>query len=190
MTYENEIFENVNLFDECEDKKFINCRFIGCIAEGAMISGCLFNQCHFEKCRIVSPKIRNCELNCATFENCSIIGVNFGELKGVGRFTLPIAKLSGCVLKYCTFEHMTLDKFDFSCNDILYTTYNGCSLRGASLKGSKLTDTVFYRSDLSDADLRDSVGFRIDIKDNKLTGAKFSYPEALSLLSTLGIIIE
>lgn len=40
------------------------------------------------------------------------------------------------------------------------------------------------------ADFRGARGYAIDIKNNNLEGAKFSYPEVVSLLSSIDIIID
>ena len=85
MIYENETFEGITLADEMlEDMKFICCRFVGCIIDSAKFINCIFNQCLFEKCRIISPKVRGSELSYTQFEECSVIGVNFGDLCGSG----------------------------------------------------------------------------------------------------------
>ena len=60
----------------------------------------------------------------------------------------------------------------------------------ADFTGSGLRGTVFNQADLREADFRGAVDYVIDVRSSKLSKAKFSSPEALNLLYSLGIIIE
>lgn len=57
----------------------------------------------------------------------------------------------------------------------------------ADFKGTELHETEFYQCDLRKADFRDAAGYKVDILDCRLNGAKFSLPEAVNLLADLKI---
>lgn len=50
--------------------------------------------------------------------------------------------------------------------------------------------TQFRGCDLRKADFRGAIGYVIDIQQNKLRDAKFSFPEVVCLLEGMGIRIE
>ena len=63
-------------------------------------------------------------------------------------------------------------------------------LTGANFSGSDLKDTIFENSRLSEANFVDSKNYRINPFTNKIKNARFSMPEAITLLKSLDIIID
>jgi uncharacterized protein YjbI with pentapeptide repeats len=61
---------------------------------------------------------------------------------------------------------------------------------GADFGKSDLTGSTFHNSNLSKANFIGAINYSINPLTNKLSKAKFSKPEALSLLDHLDIIIE
>ena len=60
----------------------------------------------------------------------------------------------------------------------------------SSFSECKLDKTQVSDCDIRNADFRGAVGYQIDIVTNRLKGARFSFPEVVSLLNGLGIKIE
>lgn len=116
--------------------------------------------------------------------------VNWAEYFGSKSYSLPFAHFGSSKLKYNVFAEIKLSKFDFTGCSILESTFSGCDLSGANFNGCALDNTEFYHCDATGADFRDTSGYRIDIMSNKLKNARFSYPDAINLLSGLGIKIE
>ena len=50
--------------------------------------------------------------------------------------------------------------------------------------------SVFYRTNLTEANFRHAYNYAIDFRSNMLKKTKFSLPEATSLLGGLDIILE
>ena len=50
-----------------------------------------------------------------------------------------------------------------------------------------LSGTLFHQADLRKANFRGAKNYSLDVRTNKVEGAKFSFPEAISLLSSFGI---
>ena len=58
--------------------------------------------------------------------------------------------------------------------------FSSCSLNG----------TTYLDCDLRKANFKEAKGYLIDVTRNLIKGAQFSYPEALTLLDSLGIIVD
>ena len=84
---------------------------------------------------------------------------------------------------------MDIKKFDFSGNIIHDSMFDESCLKDCKFKGCDLTQTRFNICDIRSADFRESKGYLVDITNCKIKGAKFSFPEAMSLLDSLDIKI-
>ncbi len=68
--------------------------------------------------------------------------------------------------------------------------FREADMTSASFTGSDLTESLFGSTTLKNADFRGARNYQIDPLRNTITGAKFSLPEALSLLYALEIEID
>ena len=109
------------------------------------------------------------------------------SLQGDGSFADPIEKLQGCRLKYNTFTEMNFTKFNFAGNEIQRSMFAKCNLVSADFEKCDLLDTEFYQCDMRKANFKEASGYKVDIFGCKLQDAKFSLPEAVSLLGDLRI---
>lgn len=89
---------------------------------------------------------------------------NFSNLKMKG------ANFQGCRLKECYFTETHLSEANFQ----------ECSLEGS----------FFHQCDLTKADFRGAEHYRIDPQTNKIRKARFSLPEAVSLLHHFDIRLD
>lgn len=191
MRYEAQTFDRLDLQNtRLADAQFIECRFSGCNLTALTLENCAFTDCVFTGCRIVNPKSLNSRVKNTAFQNCSLVGVNWGSVLPGGRVQRPIASLKGSTLKYNSFTEMKLAGTDFSLLNIQDSIFDGCALGGADFRECGLEGTQFTHCDLQKADFRDAVGYLIDLESNRLKGAKFSYPEVVGLLHGLDIVIE
>ncbi len=62
-------------------------------------------------------------------------------------------------------------------------------LTGARFDESDLEHTLFHQCNLEGASFKNARNYFIDPTTNKLKGASFSLPEAISLLTNLGITL-
>jgi len=74
-----------------------------------------------------------------------------------------------------------------SLKDVDFTEAN---LQNASLRNSQFDGAIFDRTDLKQADLRDSTGIILNPERNQIQKAKFSLHQASGLLSQYQIILE
>ena len=180
--YEDENFENY---------EFIECDFTGCQFLNVKLSNCKFKNCRFSNCVIGNSTFLYCEAKNLEFVNSVLIGVIWNDLKANGIETATIFRsMKSCTIKYNYFTNLKLVKYDFRGSQFDESYFEECKLTDSKFNGVNLHGTKFIRCDLSGADFRDALEYVIDIADNKLKNAKFSFPEVVSLLSSLNIIID
>lgn len=191
MFYDNQIIEEVKLEKESfADIEFTECEFINCIFEECSLRRCKFNDCKFVDCNIVSLKAEDSQIRGLEFKHCNLIGIHWSELISKEQILSPIRKMSDCLLKYNTFMDMDFRKFDFESNVIQDSLFDECDLRDSSFKGCRLERTQYVHSSMQKADFREAREYQIDIETNKLSSARFSFPEVISLLKSIGIRID
>jgi uncharacterized protein YjbI with pentapeptide repeats len=57
-------------------------------------------------------------------------------------------------------------------------------------KNTDFEKSRFFKTNLTGADFKGAINYSIDVKNNIIKNARFSLPEALSLLSSLEIILD
>lgn len=177
---------------------------------GEVLKDADFDDCHFENCRWLGLRVENCSFNGCTFSHCNLSGVVFsfsrmkdawllgcafrsmawGSLQGRGHVFQPFGKAQNCVFRYNDFSGMALAGFDFSDCSFEQSVFDNCKLMGTSFNGARLGRTAFSRSDLTGADFRNAEGYAIDLTNNTLKDARFSFPDVVALLDGTGIKIE
>ena len=65
--------------------------------------------------------------------------------------------------------------------------FREADLSRADFSGTDLSNSLFSKTDLSGADFSQARNYHLDPGQNKLKGAKFSLPEAMSLLYAMEI---
>ena len=171
------------------DVEYIGCTFNGCVFAECRLVDSAFYDCAFVNCQIISPVFDNSLVNLADFVNARLVGMRWDDACGLGKKSRPIKSLSNCVLDTCVASGMNFLRLDFSGSAIRNTVFSDCDLSGCSFAGSDLSNTSFTGCSLKNADFSKSKGFRIDIRSNALRGARFSMPEAVSLLDGLGVVV-
>ena len=68
--------------------------------------------------------------------------------------------------------------------------FRQADLSTADFSGTDLSESMFGDTDLSGANMNKARNYQIDASQNVLKGARFSLPEAMSLLYSLDIILD
>ena len=150
-----------------------------------------------DNCRFTDCTFDGCDLSLAELNGSSFSNVRFSKTKAVGidwtRATWPAKRIGNPI--------------GFSESAISHSTFIGLSLKGIQLRdciaadvdfreadltqsdfsGTDLSDSLFLHTDLTEADFSRARNYRIDPSQNKITQAKFSLPEAISLLYSMDI---
>ena len=189
--YENEVFDNINYRNEKIDNiEYIDCEFNKCTFIDSEFSKCIFKDCKFNKCTMNNVTFRFSTMKNSVVDNCEFIGINWATLRGDIIEVEPIQSARECFFKYNNFIFMKLNKFNFSGSRFQKSLFQECDLIEANFKEVRFESTEFIQCNISKADFRDSYGYQIDIRTNKLTKSKFSFPEVTSLLNSIDIIID
>ncbi|MDD4850132.1 MAG: pentapeptide repeat-containing protein [Gemmiger sp.] len=188
--YQGEVFtalEPGTLWENCEynDCTFRNCRWLG-----VRVQNCSFLGCCFIGCALSGVTFSFCRMRDAWLENCTFRSIAWGGLRGRSALAQPFGKAVGCAFQYNDFSGMVLSGFDFSSNRFAECTFDDCKLPGANFRGVPLGRSQFAGCDLTKADFRDAESYAIDPTANTLKGARFSFPEVVTLLDGTGIQIE
>ena len=169
---EGERFSHLDFTEETfYDCDFSDCTFIDCTFENCKLDHSVLSECQFIRCTITGLKTTMSRAKFTELQNCTLNNIDWLSLQGDGSFADPIEKLQDCRLKYNTFTEMNLTKFNFAGNEIQRS----------------MLDTEFYQCDMRKANFKEASGYKVDIFGCKLQDAKFSLPEAVSLLGDLRI---
>lgn len=189
--FEGETFRELSFSGErFAGLTLVDCAFERCTFEGCVLSRCTLTQCRFVSCRVTEPKLEYSQAKFLELTDCALTNVNWALLLPSGGFGEPLERLSDCRMKYNYFTNMDLRKFDFQGSELTACLFGDCNLAEARFHGCGLTDTEFFRCGLEGADLREAVGYKVDVLTCGLKGARFTLPEAANLLNSLGIRLE
>ena len=189
--YEGETFRGLSLSGEAvENLSFRECEFVDSVFSGVTVRNSSFRSCRFTRCRIELPHGFSTSMQNLEIDGCFLSGVQWFEFSSGNRYVPLFASLTDTTMRYAVFSEMKLRGFSFAGLRITDSTFADCDLAETSFRDMDLTGTEFYRCDLTEADFRDAVGYRIDVLNSKVRGARFSLPDAVGLLSGLGVRID
>ena len=185
-SYFQETFLNVTLSGETvRSKEFEECQF----------NGCSFIDCKFLKCRFINCKFMGCVISAvnpidswitdATFSKCKVIGCDWTK-------TLQIHGLefTDCQINYSNFASLKLPKTKMINCEAREVDFTETDLSDGIFTGTDFERSVFSKTNLTRANFKGALNYLIDPRYNTLKKTHFSFPEALSLLSSLDIIID
>ena len=188
--YDEQTFSELRLEGELvKSRRFYGCRFTKCVLTEVDFSGSLFNDCTFEECDLSLINVEGCEFTNVTFSACKLMGVNWAVIQQEGKFLKPFDFIN-CNLNYSTFTGLKLAQVAFRECAAHDADFAECDLTRADFRHADLKDSRFLHSDLRSADFRSAMNYDITPEINEVKGAKFSLPEAVSLLRNIGIIID
>ena len=191
QTYEEQLFETLNLESQLiENAHFIECTFSHCNFFEMKIKNCVFDRCSFRSCTCAGTDFKYTDLKNNDFHHCSLVGISWDELKTKNGITLPFTAFENCVLKYNYFVKLKLNQFSFQGNVMEECYFEDCRMEKTNFQGCQLKNTKFAKNNLAFSDFREARDYMIDVQTNKVKIARFSYPEAVNLLTGLGIILD
>jgi len=189
--FENEKIENLQYSDETlEGAEYCDCKFYNCQFTNVKMRNCSFTDCEFFNCAFRNVKFEFSTMKNSSFTESLLMGINWNELQGKGAISFPVESFKNCMIKYNNFVESNLLSFDFSGSNISDTNFQDCLLMKACFKNVPFKDTNFTKCNLSYCDFRGANDYGIDINNNTLTRAKFSFPTVVCLLNSINIDIE
>jgi uncharacterized protein YjbI with pentapeptide repeats len=174
---------------EIISSEFIDCEFFNCSFVESIIKKCRFVNCDFKQCDLSLCKIPESIFINTSFNDSKLIGVNWAQADWS---TLDLGKpinLFKSAINHCTFIGLNLNGIQIIDCQAINVDFREADLSQADFSGSDLSDSLFIHTDLTEADLSKARNYLIDPGLNQLKKAKFSLPEAMSLLYNMDIIL-
>jgi len=164
-------------FEECE---FSQCSFIDCKFEK-----CKFINCKFEECVISATKLTDSRFVDVEFKNSKVIGIDWTKAQHMQEVSFET-----CQLNYSNFRLLKLPKLKMTDCEIKETEFIEADLSEGNFTGTDFERSIFSKTNLFKANFKGAKNYYIDTKNNNIKKARFSLPEALTLLDSLGVVIE
>jgi uncharacterized protein YjbI with pentapeptide repeats len=185
--FENQEFkkESCGGFD-LKHRAFSHVTFEHCDFSQADFSSSKFLDCRLSNCNLSLTKISGSRLQEVEFESCKLVGVDFTQCNPM----FLAIRFNKCLIGTCNFSGLDLKNGVFRECTIRDTHFKESNLTGADFAKSDLAGTVFHNANLSQANFLGAINYSINPLTNKLSKAKFSKPEVLSLLDHMDIVVE
>lgn len=182
--YEDEeiLLEKVDSF---ENSEFVGCSFKGLDLQGHTFKNSKFLECRFEACNLSNVEILNSVFRDVEFFNSKLVGLNYSSTNAISQLSYKKSCLNFSIFQELNLENIIIE--DCIAREIDFSYSN---LKKSSFKSSDLLNCIFNNVDLTSADFSGAFSYEIDPTITKIKNAKFSLPEALSLLNSLGAIIK
>lgn len=171
--------------DDLSRTEFIKCKIEHCVSQQLNLTGGTFEDCTFLGCNFSNANINGTRFIDCSFTECKIIGWHWH------RSGSPLSiRLTRCNCSESNFFGVSMKKL--SLTECLFANcdFGDAKLTNADLSGSDFAGARFANTDLAHADFRGSTSYAIDVRSNIIKKARFSLPEAVSLLNSLNIIVE
>ena len=190
---------------EFTESEYYQEKFTDITLNNESIDETIFEECHFSNCTFIEVTFKQCRFIDCTFENCSMSVIKPEQSRFVGA-TFSHSKLLSFdwsltyELRDTSFDHCQLDYSNFSMLKLPKLVMTNCIAKGvffedvdlseADFSNTNLEEALFFKANLEKANFTTASNYSIDPKTNRIKGARFSYPEVMTLLNNLDIIIE
>jgi fluoroquinolone resistance protein len=195
--------------EEFDQSEYANLSFKNCIRKSAVVDRVDFDTCTFTKCSFHETTFHACKFQHCTFLDCDLSLVNFTDssflevvfkktnLIGIDWTKTSLSKKNylkqvdffECVLNYSTFVGISLKNTILSRCIAHDVDFSDADLTKTDCKNTDFMNSRFANTNLTEADFTGAINYLISVTNNNIKKARFSLPEALSLLSTLDIIL-
>jgi fluoroquinolone resistance protein len=188
--HNDQVFKNVRLERvELVSSEFHDCTFVRCSLVESVLRDCRFANCSFQACDLSLLQVPNSTFSATRFEDSKVIGVNWTRANWPeARLHRPLGFFK-CAISHSTFIGLSLRQIQIQDCVAVDVDFREADLSQADLTSTDLSQSLFSNTNLTEADLSRAHNYRIDPTQNTLKGAKFSLPEAISLLYGLDIIL-
>jgi len=186
QSYYKETFSGLTLTNsKIQNKEFENCNFKKCIFIECIFENCRFIDSSFIGCSISANKPYNSQFTNVIFKDSKIMGFDWTKTKSV-----RLLSFEKCDISYSNFSYIKLPELKLLECIAREVNFNETDLTNGIFTKTDFSKSVFSSTNLTKSDFRKSFNYGIDINFNTLKKAKFSLPEATSLLKSLDIILE
>lgn len=185
-TFFKEHFTGLNYTSQqIKNLEFEDCTFEKCIFIECRLDNCIFTDCTFSECSISATKPFNSKFSTVTFKNSKVMGFDWTKAKSIKDLTFE-----RCDISYSNFSFLKVHNLKLVESVAVEVSFNEADLTGSIFTETDFSKTIFSNTNLTNTDFRKAFNYGIDFNFNMLKKAKFSLPEAASLLKSLDIVLE
>lgn len=181
--------EKINLENQDEfsfqESEFIGCTFQSLDFQNWELKRSKFIECQFINCNLSNAKISFSTFREVAFSETKMVGINWTTAQAVSDLSFDQCKLDDSV-----FLALKLNGIKFIKCSLINCDFSESQLMKSSFKGSDLKLAQFNNANLESADLTNCSNYYINPLFTKLKKAKFSFPEAISLLEAQDIKVQ
>lgn len=170
-------------------QQYEQCIFVKCKFTETQFIDSKFYDCEFKSCDLSLIKVGGCEFSNTLIEDSKAVGINWAELRlPMIRVYCPVEFIR-CNINFSNFLGLDLREIQIVECQARDVNFNEANLSKSKLTDTDFTNSSFNKTNLSEADFTHAINYYIDLFHNQIKGAKFSFPEAITLLSSLDIEI-
>ncbi|ULU26529.1 pentapeptide repeat-containing protein [Dyella terrae] len=189
--YDDATFEDVQANGAALDGiRFHDCSFVRCQFSEATLARCRFSDCEFRECNLSLAKLTGSGFDAARFIDCKMVGIDWTRAHWPRVRMAKALAFERCVINDSSFFGLDLREFVLIECRALDVDFTDANCEDADFHGTDLRDSVFARTRLGRANFVEAQNYRIDVFHNDIKRARFSLPEAVALLDSLGIELE
>ncbi len=168
---------------------FSGCLFDRCSFGGAELSGCSFTDCTFTTCDLSLAKVPTSRFIDVRFLDSKLVGFDWTIVDRPAKLALQVS-FERCLVSQSSFFGVNLHGLRLLDSTAREADFAAADLGDAVLTRTDLAGALFSDTNLTGADLRGATGYLIDPLQNRVRKARFSMPDAIGLLTGLGVQIE
>lgn len=167
--------------------EFEECEFNDCDFSLATFTRCKFLNCSFNRCNLSLIKIPHSHFFEVDFIDCKLVGIDWTRAYWPSFNLCSELKFSRCILNDSSFFGLSLSELELDECKLHEVDFREGDFSNSLMTYCDFTNSLFMRTNLQNVDFTESNNFTIDVLENRISKAKFSRYEALSLLGSLGI---
>ena len=169
--------------------EFYDCEFVRCNFVEAVFHKCRFVNCVFQHCDLSLVRVPDSTFSSTRFEDSRVIGVNWAQAHWPSTGLRDSVGFFKSAISHSTFFGLSLRALQIIDCVAQGVDFRESDLSQADFAGTDLSESMFINTDLTEADLSSARNYHIDPGQNVLRQARFSLPEAMSLLYNLDIVL-
>jgi fluoroquinolone resistance protein len=188
--YADQTFQGLVMGGESlRDCLFSDCKFVKSRLTDIDFESCSFHNCQFQNCDLSLIRVNNSSFVSTSFKECKMIGINWTDAYWPKGRLLATLHFEGCSINHSVLAGLILPRIHIQRCVALEVDFTEADLSEADCRSSDFAKSRFFNTNLSGANFSGATNYTIAPGTNKIKGAIFSLPEAMSLLYNLDIIL-
>lgn len=189
--YEEEDFADLDLSRQTVmSNRFYECSFKNCDLSEAVLQECRFVDCTFSICNLSMIAFKNdCTFLDTSFLGSKMIGINWPNVSWPNVQPSSPLMFDDCDISFSSFGGLTLKEIAITKCRARDVDFQDAIMAESDFADTDLMRSLFNHTDLTEANFVTATNYSIDVRSNRVKGARFSLPEAANLLYMLDIEI-